>query len=226
MIDAEVEARARLSHGASGVAIYDLVQAALNECGISAGTLLDVGCGNGGLFQRVRHRVGRYIGLDIVRYDGFPDGAEFVASNLEGSRLPFDDASLEVVACIETVEHVENPRALMRELARLVKPGGWVLVSTPNQLSLASKLCLLTKDEFLHFQERPGLYPAHISALLEVDLRRMARETGLSNLDVLYSGQGRIPLSERHWPSALAGRRGRRGSLFSDNVLLMAQKPL
>lgn len=226
MIDAEVEARARLSHGSSGVAIYDLVQAALDECNIKAGTLLDVGCGNGGLFHRIRQQVSRYIGADIARYDDFPDGAEFVASNLQGGPLPFEDASLDIVACIETIEHVENPRALMRELARLAKPGAWVLVSTPNQLSLASKLCLLTKDEFLHFQERPGLYPAHISALLEVDLRRMAREAGLVNQDVLYSGRGRIPLSDRHWPPALAGRRGRRGSLFSDNVLLMAQKPL
>ena len=75
------------------------------------------------------------------------------------------------MACIETIEDVENQRAPMRELARLAKPGGWVLVSTPNQLSQASKPCLLLKDELLHFQQRPGLYPAHSSALHEVDLR-------------------------------------------------------
>lgn len=225
MIDAKSQERARLSHGASNAAIYDLVHAALLEHGVKGGTLLDVGCGNGGLFQRVRKLVQRYVGADIVRYDGFPEDAEFVAANLESGSLPFADASQDTVACIETIEHVENPRALVRELSRVVRPGGWVLITTPNQLSLASKLCLVTRNEFLHFQERPGLYPAHISALLEVDLRRMVSEAGLERPSVLYSGQGRVPLSAYHWPGAFSSRRGRLATLLSDNVLLMAQKP-
>jgi 2-polyprenyl-3-methyl-5-hydroxy-6-metoxy-1,4-benzoquinol methylase len=225
MINVDNQARACLSQGESGVAMYDLVNAALTERELSGGTLVDVGCGSGSLFKHVRQRFDRYIGADIVRYASFPKEAEFVAVDLESGRLPFMDASVDTVACIETIEHVENPRALVRELVRLAKPGGWLVVTTPNQLSLASKLCLLVNDEFLHFQERPGLYPAHLSALLEVDLRRIATEAGLENIDVLYSGQGRVPFSARHWPSVLAARRGRLATLFSDNVLLVAQKP-
>ena len=225
MINVDNQARACLSQGESGAAMYELVNAVLAERELHGGTLLDVGCGSGGLFKRVGQRFDRYIGADIVRYPVFPQEAEFVAVDLESGRLPLIDGSADTVACIETIEHVENPRALVRELVRLTRPGGWLLVTTPNQLSLASKLCLLVNDEFLHFQERPGLYPAHLSALLEVDLRRIAIEAGLENLDVLYSGQGRVPFSARHWPSVLAARRGRLATLFSDNVLLVAQKP-
>jgi 2-polyprenyl-3-methyl-5-hydroxy-6-metoxy-1,4-benzoquinol methylase len=120
---------------------------------------------------------------------------------------------------VETIEHLENPRAFVRELARLAKPGGTVLVTTPNQLSLLSKLTLLTRNQFNAFQEAPGLYPAHITALLEVDLRRIARETGLEGVEVHYSGFGRIPFTARHWPRPLQGR------AFSDNVALLARRP-
>ena len=217
--------RALLSQGTSEDPIYRLVEEALVERGLGRGTLVDVGAGAGALFPWVRKHVARYVGADIVRYDAFPPEAEFVAVDLDSGRLPFEDDSVELVACVETIEHVENPRALLRELVRVTAPGGWLFVTTPNQLSLASKLCLVFRDEFLHFQERPGLYPAHISALLEVDLRRMASELGLVDVDVAYTGRGRVPFSSRKWPEWFGKKRGRRASLFSDNVLLASRKP-
>ncbi|HEY4157749.1 MAG TPA: hypothetical protein VGM29_06610, partial [Polyangiaceae bacterium] len=80
------------------------------------------------------------------------------------------------------------------------------------------------KNEFIAFQERPGLYPAHITALLEIDLVRMFKENGLK-AQVAYSGQGRIPLSARSFPNVLSARSGARGRAFSDNVIVFAQKP-
>src|SRR6185369_7752166 len=165
-------------------AIHDAVLAALTERGVSAACLLDVGCGTGSLKARVQSICERYIGADAVRHDGLPADVEFVHANLDTGRVALPDGTCQVVACIETIEHVENPRALMRELVRLASPGGWLVVTTPNQLSVLSKLTLLTKNEFTHFQERPGLYPAHISALLEIDLVRMCRENGLEDVAV------------------------------------------
>lgn len=184
------------------------------------GTLIDVGCGKARLLPLVRSLCESYIGVDIVRYDDFPPSAQFVKSNLDAlpvAGLP--DASAEVVVSIETIEHLENPRALMRELARLAKPGGLIVVTTPNQLSLLSLLTLLIKGQFNQFQEAPGLYPAHITHLLEVDMMRIARECGLVRAKVAYSNQGRMPYSARHWPSVFRGR------WFSDNLMLAANKP-
>jgi hypothetical protein len=48
----------------------------------------------------------------------------------------------------------------------------------------------------------------------------------LPNLDVLYKGSGSHSVIRASLPRALSGQRGRRGYLFSDNVLLIAQKPL
>ena len=88
----------------------------------------------------------------------------------------------------------------MRELARITRPGGMIAVTTPNQLSLLSKLGLLLKNEFPAFQEAPGLYPAHLTALLDIDLVRMARECELQEPRIAYSGRGRIPGTAWHWP--------------------------
>jgi SAM-dependent methyltransferase len=170
----------------------------------------------------VRDRFDRYTGIDVIRYDGFPEEGEFRKVDLDTGRTDLADGSADVVAAVETIEHVENPRSFMRELVRLARPGGWVFVTTPNQLSLLSKISLLTRNEFNAFQERPGLYPAHITALLESDLVRIARECGLVDPVVTYSGSGRIPLTGRSYPAALSRRLSRP---LSDNVLVAARKP-
>jgi 2-polyprenyl-3-methyl-5-hydroxy-6-metoxy-1,4-benzoquinol methylase len=217
--NATLEERARRSLGSSGDAIYRMVAAALESRHPGGGTLLDVGCGGGRLWPCVRDRFHRYVGVDAVRYDGFPPDGEFHAADLDAQALPFADAA-EVVAAVETIEHLENPRAFVRALVRAAKPGGWVIVTTPNQLSLLSRATLLARGE--HNAFRDASYPAHITALLEVDLRRIAAECGLEEVDVAFSGSGRIAGSGRHYP-AWVSRMWPRG--LSDNLLLAGRKP-
>jgi len=109
------------------------------------------------------------------------------------------DGFADIVCSVETIEHLENPRAFVRELVRLVKPNGLVMVTTPNQLSLLSKLTLLIKNEFNAFQSSPDCYPTHITALLEIALIRIFQECGLNEIKVDYSNQGRIPFTDKNW---------------------------
>ena len=169
----------RQSLGTSHVAIYRMVARVVAGLGVERGCLLDVGCGRGQLWPFVAPCFAHYTGVDVVRYDGFPDDGRFTAVDLDTGEIPLAEASFDVVAAVETIEHLENPRRFVRELVRLIRPGGWLIVTTPNQLSLTSLLCLALKGEFPFFQEAPGLYPAHLSALLEIDLIRIAREQGL-----------------------------------------------
>ena len=91
----------------------------------------------------------------------------------------------------------------MRQLTRVVKPGGVVIVTTPNQLSLLSKMTLVLKNQFNAFQS--GSYPAHLTALLEIDLVRMARECGLAE-PVIHCHEFR---ENPFYPYALAAMAGR-----------------
>jgi 2-polyprenyl-3-methyl-5-hydroxy-6-metoxy-1,4-benzoquinol methylase len=215
-----VAARARLSLGSSNDAIYDMVAVALTARGIRGGRLFDVGCGGGALWRSVSARFDGYCGLDAVRYDGFPAQAEFRRVDLDAAEWPIRNGEADVVTAVETIEHLENPWAFLRSLVRLVKPGGWVLVTTPNQLSALSLLTLVLKRRFSAFQD--SHYPAHRTALLEADLRRIAGAAGLEEIAVSYSHRGRLPLVAWHYPAVLA-RQFPRG--LSDNLLVAGQRP-
>jgi len=217
-VEGSLDARARQSLGTSQDAIYRTVRGLLEERR-AAGLLVDAGCGTGNLWRVLAPAFSSCIGVDAVRYDGLPDGLDVKIADLDCDPLPVADGSADVTVSVETIEHLENPRALFRELVRVTRPGGWVLVTTPNQLSALSLLTLVVKQRFSAFQD--SLYPAHRTALLEVDLRRMAHESGLVDVAVRYTASGRMPLTGGHYPGVLARRWPR---LLSDNVALIGRR--
>ena len=214
-----VEGRAKRSLGTSGDAIYRMVAAALDDVE-AGGTLVDIGCGQGRLHGFVSSRFRRYVGVDVVRYDGFPATGEFHLLDLDSGRSPLPEGSADVVVAVETIEHLENPRALMRELTRVARPGGWVVVTTPNQGSLLSLSSLVLKGHFNAFLG--DSYPAHITALVELDLLRMVQECRLVDPRVRFSLDGRIPGTSRALPRVLARINPRR---LSNTILVMGRKP-
>lgn len=216
----DMESRARQSMGTSAIAIYQLVASVLGQYHVRGELLVDVGCGIGNLWRFTQERFSRYIGVDAVRYEGFPADAEFYQVDLDTGRAPLLDDCADAVVAVETIEHLKNPRAFMRELVRMAKPGGWVLVTTPNQLSLLSLATLIVKKRFAAFQD--AHYPAHLTALLEIDLIRIAAECELIDGGIEYSHHGRIILTPWHYPRLLS--RVFPG-LLSDNVLLIGRKP-
>ena len=220
VIARDLATHARQSLGASHAAIYGMVAAALAGRDVRGDRFVDVGCGAGRLWPFIRGRFGHYVGVDGARYDGFPDDGEFHQVDLDGVEpLPLADSSADVVAAVETIEHLENPRAFVRALVRVAKPGGWVVLTTPNQRSLTSILSLVVKGQFSAFQD--GSYPAHITALLDVDLRRIGREAGLVEADIEYSRHGRVPLTRWHYPRAVAGLSPH---WMSDNLLYIGRQ--
>lgn len=216
--EAAVHARALQSRGESGDPIYRAAAAALRARG-AAGTVVDLGCGTG----RFQHHAGSiataYIGVDVVRHPGLGSDVTFVQADLDREPVPLGDGRADIVAAIETVEHLENPRRLLREAARILRPGGTLVVTTPNQLSLLCLLCLIFKGEFAAFQDTS--YPAHRTALLPADLRRIAGECGFGAIAVSYTESGRVPLTGVHYPGFLSRACPR---WCSDNVVLTARK--
>jgi len=218
-IDPEVEARARQTLGISDSAIYQRVAEVIKDRNLKGGVLVDVGCGEGQLWPHLSEFFTRYIGVDCLRYESFPAAGEFHRANLDNGQTDLPDNSADVVVAVETIEHVENPWAFMRELVRMVKPGGFVIATTPNQLSFLSLLTLIVKKRFVSFQDVH--YPAHLTALLEIDLKRIADAAGLSAVEVRFTQQGRIVLTAWQYPGFLSRLSPR---AFSDNIIVCGRK--
>jgi 2-polyprenyl-3-methyl-5-hydroxy-6-metoxy-1,4-benzoquinol methylase len=212
--------RALQSEGDSEPAVHKLIARVVESLNIRGELVVDVGCGQGKLWPRVSARFARCVGVDAVRYPGLPPDIEWCETQLDLCAIPLPNQVADLVVCSETIEHVENPRALMRELSRLAKPEACLIVTTPNQLSLSSLLTLIVKHRFSYFQDVH--YPAHLTALLEVDLMRMAAECGLINSTIEYTLSGRVPFTGRHYPKFLSNIFPR---ALSDNLLLAARKP-
>jgi SAM-dependent methyltransferase len=217
------QARALLSGGASQEAIYRMVERELHCRGALGGQLIDVGCGAGNLWRYLVRKgalLDDYIGIDAVKYPDFPRRSRFLQADFDLAPGQLPAQAGDIVVAIETIEHLENPRSFVRVLVGLAKPGGWIAITTPNQRSLASTICLLARGEFSQFQKTGlGGYPAHITALLPSDLVKIAEENLLTDVAIAYSDCGRIPFTNRNWPRPLGG------SLFSDTVMLLARRP-
>jgi len=217
--DLALESRARQTLGVSDDAIYAAAADALRRRG-ARGRIVDVGCGAGRLRTFLNDLIESYAGVDAIRYEGMSDDVAFLQADLNRDPIPVSDDSADVAISLETIEHLENPRSFMREMVRITKPGGWLLVTTPNQRSLVSLGALLVKGHYSAFGE--GNYPAHLTALLDTDLLRIAGENRLCKCAIEFTCDGRMPLTAARYPQLLSQMFPR---AMSDHVLLIASKP-
>jgi len=218
------EARRRaseLSGGASSEAIRSLVMACLAKERVR-GSLLDFGAGRGELLTAL-HETGRFehlTGADLfARPDRLPASVGWHQQDLN-ERLAID-REFDAVVCSETIEHLENPRHVFRCLHGLVRPGGTIVLTMPNQESIRSYAGLIAAGHFTQFLG--ACYPAHITALLRLDLARMCREVGMAPPRFDYTHEGSIPkLPAIRWQAVSFGLL--RGRLFSDNLAMITRR--
>ena len=110
--------------------------------------LLDVGCGTGRHLLELSRYAGRFVGLDMSHQElralnymvlltrrERPLVATISALQGDGERLPFPDGLFDTVICTETLEHVPDDGAVVRELLRVLRRGGTLVISVPDEHS-------------------------------------------------------------------------------------------
>jgi SAM-dependent methyltransferase len=187
-----------------------------------AGAVLDLGCGTGDLGVAIRPIFhGTLDGMDVVRHAGFKDPS-YNSFRLFDLDRPTDlgAPAYDIVFAIEVIEHLENPRAFMRHAVRHLKPGGTMVVTTVNVLSLTSVANLIIEGAFREFRDGVGMYPAHITPVTPVDAARIMGEVGLEHVTIAFTNQGRVPYFDLLFQSVLPFR----GQWFSDNYRAIGRR--
>ncbi len=110
-------------------------------------SLLDVGCGRGDLVRGFRTLGLEAWGLDRERSQAHAD-IQIKYVNIETEPFPFDDEQFDVVFSKSLIEHLHNPNNFMRECYRILKPGGRIILMTPDWNSQAR----IFFDDYTHRQ--------------------------------------------------------------------------
>jgi 2-polyprenyl-3-methyl-5-hydroxy-6-metoxy-1,4-benzoquinol methylase len=150
-------------------------------------TVLDLGAGAGAFSKRLFDSGYQVNALDI-------DAAKWIPKEIPFYKLDVDlgiAASLshqfDAVCCMEVIEHVENPWNLLREIDEILKPGGRLLLSTPNITSFLSRLIFLQTGEFHQFSKADLAY-GHISPITTFEMLTIAERVGFTILEIRPGG--------------------------------------
>jgi SAM-dependent methyltransferase len=120
-------------------------------------TVLDLSCGDGATAKMLSNAGFRTIATEFRRPPFLGDGIHGVGGVNLNENLPFKDGTFDGVNLVEVIEHVEHQAQLIREMARILKKGGVIVVSTPNVLNVLSRLRFLFTG-FLRGRVRPLHY--------------------------------------------------------------------
>ena len=168
--------------------------------------VLDVGCGGGILTESMARRAARVTGIDlasrplgVARLHALESGvANLDYREIATEALAAEQASsFDIVTCMEMLEHVPDPAAVVRACAQLARPGGWVFFSTLNRNPKSFLFAIIGAEYLLRLLPR-GTHE-YARFIRPSELARWCRDSGLA----MHASRGMEynPLTRRYWLS-------------------------
>ncbi len=183
--------------------------------------VVDVGCGGGILAESMARRGATVLGVDLADKPlkvAQLHAMEGGVANLDYRAVPAEDLAAEqpgafdVVTCMEMLEHVPDPASIVRACTAMVKPGGWVFLSTLNRNPKSYLFAILGAEYILKLLPK-GTH--EFSRFIRpAELARWVRESGLELQQ--FKGLEYNPLTRRYWLSGDT----------SVNYMIACRKPL
>jgi 2-polyprenyl-6-hydroxyphenyl methylase/3-demethylubiquinone-9 3-methyltransferase len=174
--------------------LHDLNPARLDyierRAGMKGLKVVDVGCGGGLLAEGMARRGARVLGIDlapealvVARLHALEAGVavEYRASAVEDLAAS-ESGSFDLVTCLEMLEHVPDPSAIVEALGRLARPGGHVICSTINRNPKAFALAIVGAEYVMRLLPRGTHQYARL--IRPSELSRWARAAGLELVEL------------------------------------------
>ena len=142
--------------------------------------VLEFGAGSGAMSLRLAD-----LGFDVTASDLFPESFKpphvpFVAADLNGAFAVHWPQGFDAVMALEIVEHLENPREVLRQIRALLPIGGQLVLSTPNIANPVSQALFLRSGQFQWFRDVDYREQGHITPLSPWVLEKALQEAGFT----------------------------------------------
>lgn len=168
--------------------------------------LLDLGCGDGRATAAARPParlvVGAEVSVHACRF-ALARGVRAVACSGDEPGLPFRGETFDAVTCLDVIEHVLDPLHLMKELERVLEPGGTAYVATVNMRYLKYLWRLAVEGVFPATSDDVEPYDGgHLHYFTAESIRRLGRQAGLRpvrHVGTIPSGRLRLLQPLRRW---------------------------
>ncbi|AKJ30415.1 3-demethylubiquinone-9 3-methyltransferase [Caldimonas brevitalea] len=173
---------------------------------LSGKRVVDIGCGGGILSDSMARKGAQVLGIDLASkplkvaqlhaLEAGTDNVEYreVAAEVLAAEQP---ETFDVVTCMEMLEHVPDPSAIVQAAATLVKPGGWVFFSTLNRNAKSFLFAILGAEYVL--QLLPKGTHEYAKFIRPSELASWCRAAGLDL--AATRGMEYNPLTQRYWLS-------------------------
>jgi SAM-dependent methyltransferase len=171
----------------------------------AAGRVLEIGCGHGWMLAAARDEGWQGVGLERTD-ESARHARELLGLDVRVGGLDTlgDDAQFDLIIMNQVLEHLADPMQRLRACARLLKPGGWLLIGVPN---LASWQFRFARQHWVHLD-----MPRHLGHFTAAALNGALQRAGLEQEQIRFANLEYDPFG---WPQAVLNQLG-----FEQNLVL------
>ena len=175
--------------------IFDCASSVLKE----GEKILDVGCGDGHFSQYIQGKFKEIHGAEIAEEAAHiaQRRSMFVSLLDINESLPYKDKTFSAVSCLDVIEHLFDPVSVLKEICRVLRPNGQLVLTTPNIRYFRNLYKLICRGVFPHTSSDTFIWGGgHLHYFTRKDLSVLLKMAGFKKID-FYINQGQFRRSKK-----------------------------